>query len=108
MGDQTRGFKPCSTIKLVTGVAGINEKLIDGDGNITGNSMQMNLDDALARSNNAYFQRVGANLGSEKMIDYAKRLGLETKDRHQRRGRDGRQTALWQQQSKDIFPRGRL
>ncbi|HBE81875.1 MAG TPA: hypothetical protein DDW24_03730, partial [Blastocatellia bacterium] len=74
-----QGFKPCSTIKLVTGVAGINEKLIDGDGNITGNSMQMNLDDALARSNNAYFQRVGANLGSEKMIDYAKRLGLGQK-----------------------------
>ncbi|MBX3288020.1 MAG: hypothetical protein KF855_01625 [Acidobacteria bacterium] len=70
------GFKPCSTIKLVTGVAGVNEKLIDGEGNITGNSMRMTLDDALARSNNPYFQRVGSDLGNEKMIDYAKRLGL--------------------------------
>lgn len=74
-----QGFKPCSTIKLVTGVAGLNEKLIDHDGNLTNRSMQMNLDDALARSNNPYFQRVGANLGSEKMIDYAKKLGLGQK-----------------------------
>lgn len=74
-----QGFKPCSTIKLVTGVAGLNEKLIEQDGTIAGNGMRMSLDDALARSNNAYFQRVGANLGSEKMIDYATRLGLGQK-----------------------------
>ncbi len=73
------GFKPCSTIKLVTGVAGVNEKLIDGEGNITGNSMAMKLDDALAKSNNPYFQRVGSDLGNEKMIGYAKRLGLGQK-----------------------------
>ncbi len=70
------GFKPCSTIKLVTGVAGLNEGLINGDGLVTGSGGGMDLDDALARSNNPYFQRVGANLGSAKMIDYAKRLGL--------------------------------
>lgn len=70
------GFKPCSTIKLVTGVAGLNEGLINGDGLVTGTGGGMDLDDALARSNNPYFQRVGANLGSAKMIDYAKRLGL--------------------------------
>lgn len=74
-----QGFKPCSTIKLVTGVAGLNEKLIDNDGNLTNNSMQMNLDDAIARSNNPYFQRVGTNLGSDKMIEYAKKLGLGQK-----------------------------
>ncbi|QYO67990.1 penicillin-binding transpeptidase domain-containing protein [Leptolyngbya sp. 7M] len=70
------GFKPCSTIKLVTGVAGINEGLINGDGHLTGSGGGMDLDDALARSNNPYFQRVGANLGNEKMIEYARRLGL--------------------------------
>jgi membrane peptidoglycan carboxypeptidase len=70
------GFKPCSTIKLVTGVAGLNEGLITGDGRVTGSAGGMELDYALAKSNNAYFQRVGANLGSEKMISYAKRLGL--------------------------------
>lgn len=70
------GFKPCSTIKLVTGVAGLNEGLITGDGRVTGSAGGMELDYALAKSNNGYFQRVGANLGSEKMISYAKRLGL--------------------------------
>lgn len=70
------GFKPCSTIKLVTGVAGLNEGLINGDGLVTGSGSGMDLEAALARSNNPYFQRVGASLGSAKMIEYAKRLGL--------------------------------
>lgn len=68
------GFKPCSTIKLVTGVAGINENIINDEGEIK--SSRMELDDALAYSSNSYFQRVGVNMGSSKMIDYAKRLGL--------------------------------
>lgn len=70
-------FKPCSTIKLVTGVAGLNENVIDNGGNI--NSMRMDLDYALAKSNNPYFQRVGVNMGSSKMIGYAKSLGLGEK-----------------------------
>lgn len=69
-------FKPCSTIKLVTAVAGLNENIITPDGAIVGENSRMGLDDALAYSNNAYFQRVGSNLGSEKMIEYARRLGL--------------------------------
>lgn len=71
-----KGFKPCSTIKLVTAVAGLNEKLIGDDGNIRSGNFRLNLDDALAYSNNAYFQRVGSNLGSSKMINYAQQLGL--------------------------------
>ena len=69
-------FKPCSTIKLVTGVAGLNENIIDNDGHITNSSTKMDLDYALAKSNNTYFQRVGINMGSPKMIAYAKSLGL--------------------------------
>ena len=70
------GFKPCSTIKLVTGVAGLSENVIDDEGNINGSSFRMQLQDALAFSNNAYFQRVGSDLGNSKMISYAKTLGL--------------------------------
>lgn len=73
------GFKPCSTIKLVTGVAGLNENRIEQDGTIAGDSMRMDLDDALAYSNNAYFQRVGVKMGTDKMISYARRLGLGEK-----------------------------
>ena len=68
-------FKPCSTIKLVTGVGGINERVISEDGHIL-NSSGMVLQDALARSNNPYFQRVGSNFGSRKMVEYARNLGL--------------------------------
>ncbi|MCY7376363.1 MAG: hypothetical protein LH472_10385 [Pyrinomonadaceae bacterium] len=71
-----RSFKPCSTIKLITAVAGINENLINETGKINARRFPMNLDDALAFSNNSYFQNVGANLGNAKMISYAQMLGL--------------------------------
>ncbi|CAN5778492.1 hypothetical protein BH20ACI4_BH20ACI4_04670 [soil metagenome] len=74
-----KSFKPCSTIKLVTAAGGKNEELIDNDGTLTKQNFRMNLDDALAYSNNAYFQKVGRNLGNEKMISYARALGLGEK-----------------------------
>jgi penicillin-binding protein 2 len=74
-----RGFKPCSTIKLVTGVAGLNEKVIDENGNIRNRNYRLGLDDAIAHSNNSYFQAVGSNVGSERMISYARALGLGEK-----------------------------
>ncbi len=70
------GFKPCSTIKLVTGVAGLSENIIDSEGNISGVTTRRQLQDAIAFSDNGYFQRVGSNLGSTKMVSYAHRLGL--------------------------------
>src|SRR5213078_1934494 len=54
-----RGFKPCSTIKLVTGVAGISEKVIQPVETVSLSGNNLNLTDALAHSNNTYFQRVG-------------------------------------------------
>jgi penicillin-binding protein 2 len=71
------GIKPCSTIKLVTGVAGLNEKAIDKtDGSLTTSTNRLGLDDALARSDNGYFQRAGSAMGNTKVIEYAKQLGL--------------------------------
>lgn len=70
------GFKPCSTIKLVTGVAGLSENVIDSEGNVVGANTRRQLQDAIAFSDNGYFQRVGSNLGNGKMISYAKTLGL--------------------------------
>lgn len=72
-----KGFKPCSTIKLVTATAGINEKVIGEDGSIETRRFPVGLNDALAYSNNYYFQTVGATgLGNTKMIIYARALGL--------------------------------
>lgn len=69
-------FKPCSTIKLVTGTAGLSENVIDEKGNIRDSSFTIPLNDALSYSVNAYFQKVGAKVGNNKMIEYAKTLGL--------------------------------
>ncbi len=73
-----RGFKPCSTIKLVTGVAGLSENaipLID----TVGDGYRLDLTSALAHSDNGFFQQVGTKIGSEKMITYARELGLGEK-----------------------------
>lgn len=71
-----KGFKPCSTVKLVTGVAGVNEKVINDFGEITTASSKLDLTDALAYSNNGYFQKVGGSVGYNKMMNYARELGL--------------------------------
>jgi membrane peptidoglycan carboxypeptidase len=71
-----KSFKPCSTIKLVTAVAGLNEGAIKEDGSLRARRFPMNLDDALAYSNNSYFQAAGSGIGNEKMISYARLLGL--------------------------------
>lgn len=75
-----RGFKPCSTIKLVTGVAGISEKVISPLESVSdGGDYRIDLTDALAYSNNTYFQRVGGTVGFDKMVGYAREMGLGEK-----------------------------
>jgi cell division protein FtsI/penicillin-binding protein 2 len=75
-----RGFKPCSTIKLVTGVAGLSENVIpSAEITTVSDRSRMDLSSALARSDNSYFERVGSGLGFDKMIHYAKELGLGEK-----------------------------
>src|SRR3989441_2696236 len=75
-----RGFKPCSTIKLVTGVAGVSEKVIQPVETVSvGGNYSLNLTEALAHSNNTYFQRVGGEVGFDKMVTYAREMGLGEK-----------------------------
>jgi membrane peptidoglycan carboxypeptidase len=74
------GFKPCSTIKLVTGLAGLNEKIIDAaDTAAISGSNKVDLTRALAYSKNDYFQQVGGQVGFSRMISYAHQLGLGEK-----------------------------
>lgn len=72
-----RGFKPCSTIKLVTGVAGLAENIIPVTESAS--TVRLDLTSALAHSDNPYFQRIGSQLGFDKMVEYAKSLGLGEK-----------------------------
>jgi len=61
------GFKPCSTIKLVTSLAGLNESVINpADTTAISDSNRVNLTQALAYSKNDYFQQVGRQVGYEK------------------------------------------
>ena len=72
-----RGFKPCSTIKLVTGVAGLSEHVISPFETVAGRGND--LTSALAHSDNPYFQRIGGQIGFDKMVNYARSLGLGEK-----------------------------
>ncbi len=73
-----KGFKPCSTIKLMTGLAGLTEKVIDPVQTVSVSDRRYSIDltDALAYSNNGYFQNVGGRVGFERLITYARELGL--------------------------------
>lgn len=73
----SEGFKPCSTIKLVTGVAGLSESVIDPSNPTTVSSHTgVELTKALAYSSNEYFQQVGGQVGFDKLVSYARLLGL--------------------------------
>lgn len=73
-----RGFKPCSTIKLVTGVAGLSENAIPPI-DTAGDGYRTDLTSALAHSDNPFFQQVGNRIGFDKMVNYARQLGLGEK-----------------------------
>lgn len=71
------GFEPCSTIKPVIALAGLQEGLITRDTMIrVGHRRYMDLTEAMAHSNNEFFEVVGRQLGFETVTKYAKLMGL--------------------------------
>jgi cell division protein FtsI/penicillin-binding protein 2 len=70
------GFIPCSTIKPFVALAGLKENLIRPTFPTGQNPLSLSLLDALSRSDNAYFQRVGASLGAERLRRYVTDFGL--------------------------------
>jgi cell division protein FtsI/penicillin-binding protein 2 len=76
----TGAYQPCSTIKLVAGIAGLNEGIIDRETKLRLSRREsMNLTWALAKSNNPYFANIGEKLGFDKVYHYARLLGLGEK-----------------------------
>ena len=74
------GFTPCSTIKLVTSLAALNEHVVERDTVIhLGRYTSFNLTNAIAHSNNDYFAALGNRLGYERITHYAQLLGLGEK-----------------------------
>ena len=73
----SEGAQPCSTIKVAVALAGLNEKVITREESIAlGGRSHMSLTQALAHSNNAYFETVGRRLGFTKVSYYAHQFGL--------------------------------
>lgn len=71
------GFKPCSTIKPVIAVAALREGLITRDTLIrVTRGKSLNLSEALAHSNNPFFEELGRRMGFDVVATYARLLGL--------------------------------
>jgi cell division protein FtsI/penicillin-binding protein 2 len=68
---------PCSTIKPYIALAGLKERLIDTNVPVApGGALSISLINALAYSDNTYFQRIGVQLGLDKIRQYAEAFGL--------------------------------
>ncbi|MBI4468394.1 MAG: hypothetical protein HY650_03625 [Acidobacteria bacterium] len=73
-----KAFKPCSTIKPFVALAGLKEGLIDPAEPVSlgRRALPLTLSEALAHSNNPYFQLIGMKLGLPKLLEYARLYGL--------------------------------
>jgi cell division protein FtsI/penicillin-binding protein 2 len=71
------GAEPCSTIKISVALAALSENVITKDTPIQlGRRTRMNLTQALAHSNNQFFETLGRRMGFEKVSYYAHQYGL--------------------------------
>jgi len=71
------GFIPCSTIKPVIAVAALQEGFVTRDTKIkVARRKYLTLTEALAHSNNAYFEELGRRMGFDTVSNYARTLGL--------------------------------
>ncbi len=70
------GAEPCSTIKLSVALAALSEGLVTRDTMVKLDGFRMNMTQALAHSNNLYFEALGRELGFERVHHYATEFGL--------------------------------
>jgi membrane carboxypeptidase/penicillin-binding protein len=70
------GAEPCSTIKLTVALAALSESLVTSDTMVQLAGFRMNMTQALAKSNNLYFEELGRELGFERVRHYATQFGL--------------------------------
>ena len=71
-------IKPCSTIKPYVALAALSEGLMPENDTRTlrACNCEVDMDDALAYSNNEYFQQLGRQLGIAKLNTYYRQFGL--------------------------------
>jgi len=71
------GAEPCSTIKLSVALAALEEGIITRETPVNlGGGYHLTLTEAIAHSNNLYFETLGRSLGFERVKHYANQFGL--------------------------------
>jgi len=70
------GAEPCSTIKLTVALAALSEGLVTNETPVQLPGFRMNMTQAIAKSNNLYFEALGRELGFERVRHYANQFGL--------------------------------
>ena len=71
------GYIPCSTIKPMIGIAALEENVITRDTMLrVGRRKYMNLTEAMAHSNNAFFEQLGSRMGFDIVSKYGRLLGF--------------------------------
>lgn len=71
------GYIPCSTIKPTIALAALEESVITRDTMLkVGRRKYMNLTEAMAHSNNVFFEELGRRLGFQTVSKYARLVGL--------------------------------
>ena len=70
------GAQPCSTIKVSVALAALSEGIVTKDTPVDIGGWKVNMNQALAHSNNQYFEALGRRLGFQKVSYYAHQFGL--------------------------------
>jgi penicillin-binding protein 2 len=71
------GYIPCSTIKPTIALAALEENVITRDTMLrVGRRKYMNLTEAMAHSNNQFFEQLGSRMGFDTVSKYGRLLGL--------------------------------
>jgi penicillin-binding protein 2 len=70
------GAEPCSTIKLSVALAALSEGIVTRDTMVRLPGFRMNMTQAIAHSNNLYFEELGRELGFDRVRHYATQFGL--------------------------------
>lgn len=74
------GYQPCSTIKVPVALAALSEGVIERDTKLKlGRRTYLDMTQALAKSDNPYFAKLGERLGYERVSYYAHLFGLGEK-----------------------------
>ncbi len=69
--------KPCSTVKPIVSLAALQESVFDPNMELAASrGRSMTLTDAIARSDNPFFQELGRRLGYDRVVRYAQQFGF--------------------------------